>query len=91
MGDLGDFGFLCHETPLEHHRHRSSVKKMNTFPEEIDLDVVPGMHNFDSPKGLRFEVLDAEITINYKSECRELTGSWSVISSARTGKDRTIP
>jgi hypothetical protein len=64
---------------------------MNTFPEEIDLDIVPGMHNFDSPKGLGFEVLDAEIPIDYKAQGRELTGSWSVVRTARTRKDRNIP
>ena len=54
---LDDFSLLSSQTSFEHDRHGGSIEEMYPSPEEVDFDVISGVHDFYAPEFLGFEVL----------------------------------
>ena len=55
--------------------HSCSIEEMDSFPIEVNLDLVFNVGNFDQPEQLRLEIPDPVVAIDDKAESRELAGA----------------
>jgi hypothetical protein len=77
---LRHFSCLGYQAAFEENHHSCPVKEMHTPPVELDVDFFTDVLHFDRPKLLRFEVFDAEISIDDEAESRELTRAYGAVS-----------
>jgi hypothetical protein len=65
---------------------------MHPPPAKLDIDFLTDVLHFDRPKLLRFEILDAEISVDDEAESRELTRAYGVVSGfGRVQAGTSIP